>query len=165
MNEIPLKDSMNDYDKELICNGARPAWLSHFLGDTIDEFMKPYFDLDFEEAANIHDVNYFQGCNKKDKKIADKEFKKAMKRAIKKAGHSWLTRWFYYYKMYQYFKLVSWFGNSAFYFAKKKRTYLDLPSYKLALDPKMREDKVQCVWVETERRWYLRKQAQNQGLI
>ena len=156
---------MNDYDKELICNGARPAWLSEMLPDFIEDPVTPYFDLDFYQPASKHDVDYFEGCTKKDKKIADKEFKKAMKRAIKKAGHPWYTRWFYYYKMWQYFKLVSWFGDSSFYFAKKKRTYLDLPSYKLALDPRMREDKIQCVWVETERRWYLRKQAQNQGLI
>ena len=166
MKEIELLSFLNKFDKLIICNGARPNWLSHFLGKKIDSFMKPYFDLDFEEAANEHDVGYWKGYTKKDKKRADIKFKKAMKLAIKRNGHSMFTRWFYYYKMYQYFLLVSYFGNSAFWW-KFNRGFQDLPSNQSMFTDEVREKigNTRCIWHSGKRRWYTRAEALDLGFI
>jgi len=157
---------LNEYDRLIICNGARPNWLSHLLGEKIDNFMKPYFDLDFKEDANKHDVKYWRGVTKKDKKIADKEFKKAMKRSIKRAGHSIWTRWFYYYKMHQYFLLVSYFGDSAFNWSYKLG-FNDLPSFRAVPLDHDREKlgATRIVWISKAQRWYTHSEALKMGLI
>jgi len=158
--DIEMLSFLNAFDKLVICNGARPSWLSHFLGDKIDKFMTPYFDLDFQEAANEHDVLYWKGYTKKDKKFADKKFKKQMRQAIKRKGHSFLTRWFFYYKMHQYFLLVSYFGNSAFWW-KFNRGFTDLPSFQSMFSEEVREklNGVRCYWHSPEQRWYTRAEA------
>ncbi len=151
---------LNKYDKKVITNGYRPAWLSEKMSKSIEKALAPFFNLIFKDCCDCHDIAFYFGTTKVEFKQANKKFYKCMKRAIKK-NSSWYSRWFYYYKAWQYYKLVSKFGWGAFTEHAIKNMDIDeLPSYSPYKDLKIT---VRTVWVHN--RWWTRKEAIKTGLI
>jgi len=98
---------LNEYDRKVIHNGCKPAWFPKGLNA----------NFCFKKACNQHDLAYYYGWAENDRKKADKVFYKNMKKAIKKTKAGWLKKMFYKVMAYKYYKLVRWFGKSAFNYA------------------------------------------------
>ena len=145
---------MNEYDKIVIANGCRPEWLSKKIPDKLENILKPYFDEIFKSDCNIHDYKYYIGGNEQDKKIADKDFYKAMKQSVKRNAH-WYSRLWFYYKAWQYYRLVKKFGNSAFNFKAPITSIKQFPSFYPYKDQKLRDLKIQTIFINN--RWEIRR--------
>ena len=150
---------LNEYDKLVICNGCRPSWLSKRIPDKLEEALKPYFDEIFKEACNEHDICYFSGGDEKCFKECNKKFYKAMKKSIKRNSH-WYSRLWFYYKAWEYYKLVSKFGKPCFHWNSGNGLTRLFPSQSPVLNQKMRAEKIECVWMDNENRWYTRKERE-----
>ena len=105
---------MTPEERALIGNGCGPKGLFIKVPDFI-----------FTASCCRHDVNYWIGCTKKDRKRADKGFYRAMK-ADYMAYTKFLTRRRYALWAWIYYRAVRMFGGRYFYFAKKQRTWDDL---------------------------------------
>jgi len=154
MNKIHL----NKYDIEVLDNGCGPSWLLDYLPDFLVSALEDYKDQIFEECCEDHDVDFFFGGTRREFNIANKKFYKCMKNVIKKKG-SWYSRWWFYYKAYQYYKLVAKFGWSSFN-SKDIRDLEDLPSFNPS---KSQEVTQRCVWIDS--RWWTRDEAERLGLL
>ena len=141
---------MNEYDKLVICNGCRPEWLSDVIPDKLEKVIAPYFDEIFKNACNIHDLKYFIGGTKRDKKEADKDFYIAMKLSIKRNSH-WYSRLWFRYKAWQYYRLVRKYGNSAFNFKTPIDSIRQFPSFYPYKYQKVRDLNIHTIWVNN--RW------------
>jgi len=145
------KFQLNDYDVAVITNGCRPKWLTDIIPKKLDKALSPYFNEVFKECCNAHDIDFFIGVSKEKFNESNEQFYKCMKRAIKKYGN-WYSRWWFYYKAYQYYKLVSEFGWSS-YNSTIILDLEDLPSYQISKDQKIN---IECVWLHG--RWWLRSE-------
>jgi len=81
-------------------------------------------DFVYEDACHKHDVNYWIGGGKADRKIADVTFYYDMVNAANK--EVWYQRWVYKTLAWAYYRAVRWFAAKWFYFSDKKRTMQDL---------------------------------------
>ena len=150
---------MNEYDKLIICNGCSPEWLTSALPTWLLSWFLNFVNGAFKPACDDHDVAYYKGFNDQLKNRADKVFYRRMKRIIKKRV-KWRYRWLHYIKAYIFYKMVQKVGFTAFTYADKERI---LPSYLPNLDTKIRNNRIQCVWLFN--RWWLRSEAIKKGFI
>lgn len=83
--------------------------------------IRPPYHLFFEASCHIHDINYWIGGDKKDRKKADKGFYKYMKSDVSKF-YSWYNpkRWYFKAWCWIYYLAVRWFGGFCFNFGEKK---------------------------------------------
>jgi len=153
---------MNNYDKLVIRNGCRPAWLSDRIPKNIEKWLKPYFDEIFYECCCNHDDCYYFGGNLDQFNKCNKRFYKCMKRAIKKKSH-WYSRYWFYYKAWQYYKLVQKWGLPSFYFDSGSGLRRLLPSELSEKDPKIRKQGIATIWINN--RWWTREEAIKLGLL
>ena len=142
---------MNDYDIAVINNGCGPANVLDFLPKKLVKALKPYMNQIFAECCKGHDIDFRIGGSKEDFLKANAKFYRCMKRVIKKEAH-WYSRWWFYYKAWQYFNLVAEFGWDSFN-SQEPMDLEDLPSYQIAKDPKITQ---RCV--RQDGRWWLRSE-------
>ena len=150
--------NLNEYDKLVICNGCRPSYISEHLPTALENALEPYFDEIFKKACDNHDICYYFGGDEKQRKRCDKRFYKAMKKSIKQKSH-WYSRLWFYYKAWQYYRLVRRFGKASFNNPAKQL----LPSQIPYLDDKIRKDGVECTW--RKNRWWTQKEIENKKVL
>ena len=101
-------------ERKIICNGCGPKGL--FI---------PIPNFVFKEACDHHDFNYWIGCNKAQRKKADKQFLTEM--LYEANGNLWYKIW-----AYTYYRAVRIGGIKCFHWDDVQRTKKDLKEFIIA---------------------------------
>jgi hypothetical protein len=111
MKELTL-ENLTQEQRNYLCNGCG----NKGLGWLIPEFI-------FTEACDCHDIGYWVGGTKEDKRRVDRSFLKDMQDAVEES--SWWKRRYYYTWCRLYYYGVITIGKMCFHYGKKK-TWEDL---------------------------------------
>jgi len=112
MKVLKYKD-LNEEQKKHICNGC---------GSKGGIVKIPNFI--FKASCNHHDFKYWLGCNKEDRKKADKAFYSKMKEDIKDV--KWYLKAHYHIWAFTYYNSVRLGGKKAFCYRDNHKTLMDL---------------------------------------
>jgi len=169
---------LNEYDKLVLRNGCRPAWLSDKIPDTIEKPLSSFFDLSFKHCCDKHDDCYYFGGDFKAFHKCNKDFYKCMKKIINNFHFEKFekTKWYQIkwgnvkkgfrnvlrvpkitylkFKAWEYYKLVEKFGEDSFHFGNG--TDRLLPSYNPIKSKKIDEP---VKWIFD--RWWTVKEIKN----
>lgn len=122
MSKIRYRD-LTDREKKAICDGCGPKgtrWLN------VPEFI-------FTDACDHHDFNYWLGCTEADRRKADGQFGRQMRKEawevsgkVKGRFKRYLTRAHYLLWAQTYYLGVRIGGGAFFHYAEHERTRADL---------------------------------------
>ena len=156
------KKHLNEFDKEYINNGCGPAYLLDSMNKWLKKIVTPLFNLIFANCCCGHDIDIFLGVTRKDFNKANKDFYTCLKWTTKNKA-PWRKRWYFYWRSWLYYKLVSSrAGWKAFLHEKEidkdgnivAMDLKDLPSYQVFPSTKVKSEKV---WIKN--RWWLKKEC------